>query len=160
MSCSICEGTVSGCCLNCDPNPDNICQTCGNPECEGDHSKLSQGIKSMVQNDYDQLIDISNLVNSTIETLNDIREVREMIEVSQSDAYENEIGHSISLYLVEKKREGMSIETKREVWLNLDNRMIEAILAQLDEDERDCRETFNEIRDKVSNRGESEIVPK
>jgi len=30
--CQICEGEG---CLNCDPNPDNICEICGDPDCEG-----------------------------------------------------------------------------------------------------------------------------
>lgn len=30
--CSICDDEG---CLNCDPNPDNICE-CGNPDCEGE----------------------------------------------------------------------------------------------------------------------------
>ena len=40
--CRICDGEG---CLNCDPNPDNICK-CGNPDCDGTWTDPAGGVHS------------------------------------------------------------------------------------------------------------------
>ena len=112
--------------------------------------------KKLSAADMETLLEISNNVQATIETLAEIGQVREMLEFVASDKYE-ESETTISLKLTERHREGMSMITDHEVYLNLDARTIEGILAQLDEDERDCKETFEEIKQAIQERDGNSI---